>query len=89
MNIFDTKNIDDLPASVKKNIEKRTDTTTFKIVSLFDIKKELSVEEVIVGLYRMYKIEKPKERLCSILHFLKKSGRIEKDEKKGWYKKAK
>jgi hypothetical protein len=53
--IFDLNNLNDLPDDVKKQIAPlglKKDTEMF--ISLFDIKEQLTVDEIIVGMMRKY-----------------------------------
>lgn len=76
-NIFNLKEINDLPKNVSKEIKinKRHDVAR-KLLSLFDIKKELSINEILVGLYRVYKIVKTRIWVSSTLYNLKRSNII-------------
>lgn len=60
--IFDLEKSDDLPSSVKLNIKgynaKKLSEHSIKLIELFEIKKTLSVDEIIVGLYRKFNIQK-------------------------------
>ena len=59
-NIFDIKDISDLPVSVKEKVGVKTNTISTAVknlLALFDIKDILSIHEMFVGYYRKYGIE--------------------------------
>ena len=59
-NIFDIKDISDLPESVKEKVGVKTNTISTAVknlLALFDIKDILSIDEMFVGYYRKYGIE--------------------------------
>ncbi len=64
MDIFDMRY---LPKHVKKNVNKygvnleRKDCLMSKVLDLFKHKKYLSIDEIIVGLYRKHKISKSRK----------------------------
>ncbi len=86
--IFDINNTNDLPkklrgklsipkantAAVKNKVQKGT----ADIISLFELKKELTIDEILVGLYRKYKVEKTKAGVMYTLRVLLKSKFIKK-----------
>jgi hypothetical protein len=57
-NIFDTQNIHDLPEFLKNQLKKGYGKDTEKLLSLFDLKETLNIDEIIVGLFRKYQLEK-------------------------------
>ena len=88
-NIFNLDKIDDLPEAYKKQLKLlnvRDDTRS--LLALFDLKDNLSIDEILVGMYRLYKVEKSRVWVSSTLHNLGKKGLIRKiDGTKGKYRK--
>lgn len=88
--IFCMTNTEDLPKEVKKElraIEGSKKIITKLIIQLFLIKSPLSVDEILIGLYRVHKIVKTRSWLSSSLFHLKSHGVIENaPEKRGVYK---
>lgn len=75
--IFDIKNLDDVSGHCKSQVKQmnvRDDTK--KLISLFDFKAKLTIDEIIVGLYRMYKLEKTRVWVSSTLYNLKRKDLI-------------
>lgn len=71
--IFDTVTTDDLPNDIKDFI---SHSTKRKIFLLFKSKSILTVDEIIVALYRKYKLIKNKPTVRLAIHNLCKSGKI-------------
>lgn len=90
INLFDLNLTDDLPAEVKGNLKPtRLHENSLKMMELFDLKKELSIDEIIVGFYRKFKLEKSRSWLSTTLYNLSKQGFIHKVKgKKGVYTKG-
>lgn len=87
MNIYDTDNTDDLPDSVLKNIKqirggKRglKNQVSIIILELFNDKKTLNIDEVIVALYRKYKVEKTRVYVQNKLYSLYACGYLVKEK---------
>lgn len=87
--IFDLKMLEDIPESFAKelrliNIRKETKY----LLDLFDIKNKLSIDEILVGLYRSHKIVKERSWISSTLYNLTRAKLIKKVKgKKGIYRK--
>ena len=62
--IFDCKNIDDLPPKLKKDVESPINL----ILELFKIKPVLTEQEIIVGLYRKYNVIRTKIQIRGIMY---------------------
>lgn len=88
--IFDLHDVSDLPEKHRdelKLLSIREDAQ--KLLSLFDIKPRLSIDEIIVGLYRAHKMEKAREWVSATLYNLSKKGLIAKVKgTKGVYEKG-
>jgi len=88
--IFDLSAIDDLPKKCAEelrliNIGKETKA----VLDLFDIKNRLSIDEIIVGLYRLHKLEKTRTWVSSTLYNLSRKELVKKVEgTKGEYQKC-
>ncbi len=71
--LFDTENIADLPGNVKSAVEcARMGLINLKLLSLFAIKSELNLSEVVAGMYRKYKFARPRAAINSMLNGLSK-----------------
>lgn len=72
--IFDLENTQDLPKEILKNIEqsrlKIFSKESIAILALFELKKELTLAEVMVGLYRKFKLIVDKKKIYQRLHHL-------------------
>lgn len=87
--IFDLRKTDDIPDFCKKNLKLLNITDeTMRLLNLFDIKNPLSVDEIIVAIYRLYKNEKSRAWVTSTLYNLTRKNVIKKSKvKKGYYEK--
>lgn len=87
-NLFDLSKTDDLPEKIKEKLRRipvRKDAK--KLLDLFKIKQTLSIDEIIVGLYRQYKMEKSRTWIHSTLYNLSRKEILKKVEgTKGVYK---
>lgn len=81
INIFDLTNLDDLPEDCRTQLGVPLFKTnkTKKTFELFSLKNKLTVDEIIVALYRKHKIKIKRQEVQSILfnwkvkyNFLKK-----------------
>lgn len=94
-NIFDIKNTEDLPEDIKKNIRKIGDgreinEDTKRLMKLFDLKNPLSIDEIIVSLYRLHGIQKDRRWICYTINNWVTRGVFRPEKgKKGVYKKIK
>lgn len=85
--LFDLKNLSDLDSAVicelKSHKQSEPDS---QILSLFKIKRDLTVDEIIVGLARRYRLKKPRHWVVSRLYILAQRGFIHRIRgKKGLY----
>jgi hypothetical protein len=79
INIFSSDNTDDLPEKCKEQLRKKRDgTTSQKVLKLFDLKRVLTINEIIIALYRKHKTVKERGPLSNILHYLNKRNAIKK-----------
>lgn len=76
-NIFDLKNLDDLAPEIKTQLFKEGKSHQSIILSLFDIKNELTKDEIIVGLSRMYSVSRSRAQISNSLYMLKKKCLLE------------
>jgi hypothetical protein len=85
--IFNLEQTKDLPkdlasyakVSVKKNGHlKAVDERTRPIIELFKVKKALNNVEIMIGLYRLFKIRRDKKSISMSLSFLAKTNRIKR-----------
>ena len=86
--LFDIFNLDDLPDEMKREVEnKRMDEFERKILELFELaKRPLLIDEVMVGLYRGYGIQKNHRQVMNKLYQMSQgnTAKIE-TSKKGVY----
>jgi len=89
--VFDLNNIEDIPDSTKNQLRiNMIREGAQNLLLLFNIKEELSIDEIIVGFSRKYKEEKTRSWVSSNLHNLSKKNLIEKvNGKRGVYRKIK
>jgi hypothetical protein len=79
MSLLDLADISDLPDDIKNSLAKRAgDTISDKILSLFEIKNPLSIDEIIVGLYRGYKMKKPRHAIQTYMVHLRTNNEIKR-----------
>ncbi len=75
--IFSLENIDDVSAKCRKSLPgKRSGLLDTQILKLFELKNMLTIGEVIVALYRVYKRETTRMTIYSQLHKLTREGRL-------------
>lgn len=77
---------EDLPDDVKNSL-KKLHSTTSRILALFEIKNILSVDEIIVGIYRRYNTLLTRTNVSSTLQKLKNRNKI-KYKERGVYEKV-
>ena len=78
-NIFDTEDLTDIPASLHKQLYlTHFHVSTKKLLALFTMQAELSINEIILGYWREYGKDKTRQWALSNLHNLVKRGLIEK-----------
>ena len=87
--MFNLNDLSDLSTKLSNEIKKTEPTIKNKFVQLLEIKSPLTVDEFIVGLYRVYGIERSRNvTQCQLYQCVKKS-LIEKVEGKiGLYQKC-
>lgn len=75
VNIFDLENTNDLPNSLNMNLKKnKFKGNAYLILSLFDIKPILTVDEIMVGLFRKDKIELERKIVSSTVNNIMAKG---------------
>ena len=84
--IFDIKNIDDIDEITKKYIKTRHRDCkkSMEVLSLFEIKNILSIDEILVGMYRKYRKIVTRAYIRNKMFFLKEKGLIKKYCKNSW-----
>jgi hypothetical protein len=87
--IFDLSDLDDMPNDLKKEVRRlgiRRDTVN--LLSLFDIKQHLTIDEIIVGMMRKYGVKKKRLWVSSTIYNLKRREMIKdvEGEKKVYQK---
>lgn len=76
-NIFDLSDLTDVPADVLKEI--MTAKSTGLLMSLFNYKERLTIDEIVVGLIRKYNIKIKRIWVTSTMYNLQKRGFIKKN----------
>lgn len=87
--IFDLERISDLPDLIQGKIIAKKNKASIsklaeKILLLFEIKKELSLDEIMVGLYRKFKVEVTRQSIYGQMRHLKHKDFILKNEADNW-----
>jgi hypothetical protein len=79
-NIFNIEDTEDLPEHCKKQIYKKKPkkTKTALIFEMFDIKEQLTANEILVAIYRLHKISVTRDRITRSLHYLIKKNLVKK-----------
>lgn len=80
--IFDTTNLDDIQSETLKKYIRRTSKDSaqmFRLVTLFKMKNPLNFDQILLGLYRKFGIEKKSDSLYAFMaghksHFKKVEG---------------
>ena len=75
--IFDIDNLNDVSQEIKEQLRKKRKIAD-SILNLFKIKNQLSIDEIIVGLYRKYKLAPNRLSIANQLYRLHKDGLIKK-----------
>lgn len=76
--IFNLENLNAYPERVRKNVKgekPRSNTGTF-LIELFKLKPVLSLDELVVGVYNLFGLEKDRGWIGSSLTYLKNQGVI-------------
>jgi len=77
--IFDLSDITDISKKVELNlVGLRIHKKTKKLLDLFNIKTSLSIDEILVALYRLYRIEETREWVSSTLYNLSRKNLVKK-----------
>lgn len=77
--LFDLDNIKDAPEDVKSELKfPKVISTPTQVLELFAIKDTLNVNEIIIGLYRKFKIKKARSTIAIIVTRLRSQGIIKK-----------
>ena len=77
--IFDIKNIDDIPVCVKNNLTSlRLSRKVKQLVSLFKIKNNLTIDEILVGGYRKNGLMESRSWVSCTLYNLYRRGLLKK-----------
>ena len=78
-NIFDMESTDDLPEDMRNKILNKKDISiSLKVLSLFDLKKELTCFEVMVAIFRKFGLEKKPPYIRTTLSNMARSGLVER-----------
>jgi len=77
---FDLKNLDDLDPKTKTQLFRTKRNNRTKLLSIFDLKDELSLDEIIVGLSRIHSVKKSRLWVTGVIYHLKKQGLLASSE---------
>ncbi len=90
-NIFDLEDIGDLPESTVKQLRRLgLRKNTQLLLELFEIKSQLSIDEILVGLRRKYDIKATRGWVSSTIYNLKRRDLLKRvDGEKKRYEKVK
>ena len=77
-NIFDTKNIEDITENLRNQLSLKCSEKTKEVFSLFEIKRRLTIDEILVGIFRKYKREPNRIWVSNTVHNLIRKGVIKK-----------
>lgn len=78
-NIFDLENLYDLPEEIELQLRggyEKEKSIKKQILYLFKIKKELTCDEIVVGLYRQFKVIRERGSIHVSLYYLTKNGTL-------------
>jgi hypothetical protein len=79
INIFDTVKTEDLPSELLEQLKNNAlNSYDTKIMSFFIYKKELNIDEILIALFRKYKIIKTRAWLSNRLYFLSQKNKVKK-----------
>lgn len=79
--IFDIKDISDIPAIVANNLTSlRMSSPVKQLISLFKIKNSLTIDEVLVGSFRKHKKTYARSYVSCILYNLYRRGLLKKQK---------
>ena len=88
--IFNLEKTDDIPENFAKELRIVSIREEAKLLlGLFDRKNKLTIDEILVGLYRLYKLEKTRVWVSSTLYNLSRKNLVRKvSGTKGEYEKC-
>lgn len=88
-NIFNISDVSDIPDACRKSLKgKNIRDDSQKLLSLFEMKEELSIDEIIVGMYRLFNIEKTRTWISSTLYNMGRKKLVKKSSKGRYVKNA-
>jgi hypothetical protein len=77
--LIDTTNLDDIPNDLKNELKKRgLNGSDEKILSIISEFTQLSIDEMLIGLFRKYNISKKRTWLANRLFVLSKLNKVKK-----------
>lgn len=76
IDIFDTKNLSDLPDKLIKNL--KINPKDDEVMELFKLKNILNINEIIIGIYRKYKIYRSRDWVTNKVYTLNKTNKIKR-----------
>lgn len=88
--IFDLQELKDIPPELKKMVNRvQINANTRKVLALFELKNILSIDEILIGLYRCHNIIQSRVWLSSVLYNLAKRKSIKRIKgKRGAYERT-
>jgi hypothetical protein len=84
MDLFDTKNISDLPKELVDELLLLSETDK-KVLTLFSRQNVLNHNQIMVGWFRLYKEVKPRMYFTTTLYRMQKKGLLHSTKNKGEY----
>ena len=80
-NIFDLKNTNDVPAEVLKSVSGRSyrGGVTAMYINLFELKNKLTLDEIVIALFRAYGITKKRSLIYSQVYYLVRKGILKRN----------
>jgi predicted transcriptional regulator len=76
--IFDLFNTDDLPESILKELRKKKRVSKLDLIMdvLKKAKQPITIDKVMVGVYRLHQLDLPRKEINSALYTLVKSNKV-------------
>jgi len=79
--LFDTNNISDLGENIVSELKlSKMNSGDQQLMELFSIKPQLTIDQIIIGIFRKFGVEKKRGWVTSRLYSLVKKGKLQKVE---------
>jgi len=89
--IFSLSSLEDLPQDMWGDIKSghiRASKEVLNLLSLFDLKKSINTDEMMVGLFRKFNLKKDRKWFIETINRLKKKNLVKKSKNKGFFEKV-